>query len=267
MRINIQTVVSPLTCCVEPVHILLIIDFSSFPFKVNNFLGLQIFRALGAKTDELSPKCSSVLGLDSNRRLAEQKENLPFTLDVEFGPDSFPNQVSQVLVKEEEIKETQQTMMATEAEILINVESIQERANEMYSNQQVMMNALSDIQKELDVDHKDSKSKKSKKAKGEKTEEAQDEDGDLFERRLSKIEEIATSVNEVEEASTEIKDKVEKIEEVALSVEEVKTSVHKADDKISRMEDKVKKIEGKVDNMEKSIEDIKEMLSQLIMKG
>ena len=222
-----------LTCCVESVHMLLIIDFSSFPFKVNNFLGLQIFRALGAKTDELSPKCSSVLGLDSNRRLAEQKENLPFDLNVRFGPDTFPNQVSQVLVKEEQI--------------LIDVESIQERANEMYNNQQVMMDTLSDIQKELDIGHKDSKSKKSKKAKGEKAEESQDKNGDLFERRLSGIEEMVT-----------------KIEEIATGVNEVKNDVKESTDEIKS---RVEKIEHKVDNMEKSIEDIKEMLSQLIMKG
>ena len=231
-------------------HMLLIIDFS-YSFKVNNFLGLQIFLALKADTDPLSPKCSSLLGLDSNRRLTEQNENLPFTLGVKFGPGTFPNQVSQVLVKEEEIKETQQAMMAKEEEILIDVDRIRERANEMYNNQQVMMGTLSDIQKKLNIDHKDSKSKKSKKAKGEKAQEAQDDESDtLFDRRLSGVEEMVT-----------------KIEEIVTGVNEVKTSVHIADDKIARMEDKVKKIEGKVSNMEKSIEDIKEMLSQLIMKG
>jgi len=211
---------------------LLIIDFS-FPFKVNNFLGLQIFLALGADTEPLSPKCSSELGLDSNRRLAEQKENLPFNLNVRFGPDSFPNQVSQVLVKEEQI--------------LIDVESIQERANKMYDNQQVMMDALSEIQKEF-VDHKDSKSKKSKKAKGEKAQEAQDDESDLFERRL-----LAGDGLMIKEI----------VEEIASGVKEVRIE---AKETSNEMKEKVEKIEDKVSNMERSIEDIKEMLSQLIMK-
>ena len=210
---------------------------------MSNFLGIQIYDALPDVTaGRLSPRCSALLGLDSNRRLTEQ-EDLPFSLDVVFGSESFPNQVSQVLKKENEIQETQL----------------------------VMMEAIVDIQKELDNDHKDSKSKKSKKAKGEKAEESQDDESDLFERRLTgieemvtKIEEVVTSVNDVrieaKETSNEMKSRVEKIEEVASSVEEVKTSVHKTDDKVSRMEDKVEKIE-------RSIEDIKEMLSQLIMKG
>ena len=191
----------------------------------------------------LSELCSSLLGLNPNRRLTEQKENLPFSLDVVFGPNSFPNQVSQVLVKEEQI--------------LVDVESIQERANDMYDNQQVMMDTLSDIQKELDIDHKDSKSKKSKKAKGEKAEEAQDEDSDLFDRRLSGIEEMVTKIEEIASGVKEVKTEVKE------SIDEVKDKVERIEGKV----DKVAMIEEKVENMEKSIEDIKEMLSQLIMKG
>ena len=220
-----------------------------------NFLGIQIFNAIGAEAGRLSERCSALLGLNPNRRLNEQSDDLPFSLDVDFGPNSFPNQISQVLVKEKEIEDAQQTMMATEAEILIDVDRIREQATKMYKNQQVMMNALSDIQKEL-IDHKDSKSKKSKKAKGEKAEEAQDDKDDLFDRRLlagdglmikKMVEEIASSVKEVK---TEVKE----------SIDEVKTSVHKVDDKVARMEEKVERIE-------RSIEDIKEMLSQLVMKG
>ena len=224
---------------------------------MSNFLGIQIYDALpGVTAERLSPRCSSLLGLDPNRRLAEQSDDLPFSLDVDFGPKSFPNQISQVLVKQDEIKETQQTMMATEAEILIDMERIQVRANDIYNNQQVMMDTLSNIQKELDIDHKDSKSKQSKKAKGEKAEEARDDESDLFERRLlasdglmikEMVEQIASSVKEVK---TEVKE----------SIDEVKTSVHIIDDKVARMKEKVEKIE-------RSIEDIKEMLSQLIMKG
>lgn len=232
--------------------------------KVVNFLGIQIFNALeGAEAGRLSETCSGVLGLNPNRRLTEQENLLPFSLDVVFGSDSFPKQISQVLVQEDKIKETQLKMMAKEDEIMIDVDRIRERANEMYNNQQVMMDTLSDIQEELDIDQKDSKSKKSKKAKGEKTEQSQADGSDLFERRLSGIEEMVTKIEEivasgVNEVKTEVKE----------SIDEAKTEVKESTDEIvDQMKSRVEKIEHKVDNMEKSIEDIKEMLSQLIMKG
>lgn len=217
---------------------------------MSNFLGIQIYDALeGVTAGRLSDRCSELLGLNPNRRLADQQENLPFALDVVFGTDSFPIQVSQVLAQEDEIKETQLIMMAKEEEILIDVESIKERATDMYNNQQVMMKALSDIQNELDITRKDSKTKKSKKAKAEK------KDSDIFNRGL-------------------LHDDESVIEAMAKSVDQIKTDVKELmgnkvaeSEEIKLMRSKVEEIEGKVDKMEKSMEDIKSMLSKLLTTG
>ena len=222
---------------------------------MSNFLGIQIYDALeGVTADRLSDRCSELLGLNPNRRLSAQQDDLPFTLEVAFGPNSFPRQISQVLDKEKEIEETQHVIMATEEDILLDVGRIQKQANKMYNNQQVMMKALSDIQKELDITRKDSKSKKSKKAKAKKEEDPQ-EDRDIFNRSM-------------------LHDDGSVVETVAKSVEQIKTDVKELMGNKDTVSEEVKILKSKVDKVEKSMDDIEgkidkiqDMLEQLLMRG
>lgn len=178
-------------------------------------------------TPTLSEECSILLGLDSDRRLAEGEEGVSLQKIVLRLPDGHKT-ASDVYEKVNEVEEKE--------------DGIQKTLDRLMSGMATILEEM------LNVDPKNNaKSKKSKRAKGEK-EAAQEEDP--FKRNLLAAEEVKDEFDKMESQSELVEGKVESMES-----------------KIESMEGKVESIEGKVDSIEKTIGEMKEMMSQLLAKG
>jgi len=119
---------------------------------------------------------------------------------------------------------------------------------------------LNKIMEKLDMDtvlDPKKKAKSPKKPKLAKSSEDQEE-GDLFKRNLLAVEEV------VNDKFDDMKSQVASVESQGKFMESKVESIER---KVEAMESKVDSMESKVDNIEKTMEEMKEMLSQLMMRG
>jgi hypothetical protein len=241
----------------------LLLRFSIDTTCMSNYLGIQMFEALGAKTGQLTSTCRRVLGL-SGRRLDGSSSNKLFDLNIEWPADSFIAQQAEIIEGNEETKED-----------LKIIEADQDKIQDTLEN---MISAMALVLEKLGLDtsilqsQKDSKSRKSKAKKVKVEEEnsyAKDEgifgrhlleykegNGDdalgiLMERKLDSIEML-------------MEGKLDAVEVVKDEVTSVKDEVTAVKDEVKATKDEVDVIKDKVEKMEKSIQEMKDMLSSLL---
>ena len=230
---------------------------------MSNFLGNQIFNALpGTRTAPLTSTCRNLLGV-SGRRLEEGGGVEPFSLEVEFLPNSFIDKQDTIIENEEEIIKKENEILKNEKDMMKELNDIEDKEIEMIKKIDNMMSAMAAIQIKLDMDPTidvDPKvdNNKSKKPKAKKPKAGKDDDPneDLFNRKL------------LTASDDEMKRTIEAMEGKLDSVENKMTGkVESMESKVDKIEDKVESMENKVDKIEQSIEDMKSMLSKLLTTG
>lgn len=161
--------------------------------------------------------------------------------------------------------------------------------------------AIAEMQKALDIevgtDGKDAKSSKKPKTKNEKNiftrklletgmtdgstcdiKESVEELKIIEEEVTAGVESVKNEVKAIKSNSMAMEGKVEsvegevesikgKVESIEGKVGSMEGKIESMESKVESIESKVESIEGKVESMEKTMEEVKDMLSQLIMRG
>ena len=153
-------------------------------------------------------------------------------------------------------------IIAKENEIMDNQVDMKNITRAMKDRMTTLQETVDSIAKKLDINPKssDAKSKKSKKAKSQS--QHSEADDALFHRNLLAVEEAVMDKFDKMESQVDSMEKT-----IEGKVESMESKVDSMESKVESMETQVQSIEGKVDNMEKTMEEIKDMLSQLMMRG
>ena len=210
--------------------------------------------------------CREVLGIDSNGRRLSDGLQL-FNLDVDWGPESIQGVVEKSMKLDMEI-------MAKEVEIMSKQVDMNSIVSALTDRVIALQGTVDDIAVKIDMDpgqprENDSKPKKSKKAKQAKPEISEE---DLFTRNLLAVEEVVNDKfddmkNQVKSMEGKVESIDGKVGSVKRQVKSMEGKVESIDAKVGSIEGKIESIEGKVESIEKTMEELKDMISQLMMKG
>ena len=257
-----------------------ITDIYSLAIDRSNFLGIQIVKAISpdTKTKGISNECKRILGVSDQRRLQESGGSFdssgPFSLAVVYGDESPVNQQLKILQNEKQIMKELAEIEKMDKQILDEVDDIEENAesildevdtveetdNQIHTILEGIQLTINAISAKLDLDftniQPNTKSKKSKKAK-------QGGKDALFHRALLIDNKSASDDNMSDTGEAKEKDIAVMMEEVGAT----KGKVESIEVQVKSIDDRVESMEGKIDKIEKTMEEMKQMLSQLLMRG
>lgn len=229
IQTNMKTQHNEMRETLQKRHLDIVIEINTYNMCATNHILYETTKAIAEAhgpdvtngTPPPSAECRDILGLD-NRRLSEGDE------------DKGVNRIRLTLSP--------------------GYKGVSVELGEIDEKESIVVSALSDIMKKLDMDPtvlepKKKKPKAPKKPKHDKSSEAQDEEAaqverDLFKRNLLAVEEV------VNDKFDDVKSQIESVESHGKLVES-----------------KVESMESKVESMEKTMEEIKEMLSRSMMRG